>query len=153
MSSLNKVSLIGRLGKDPEVKSFQNGGKVCNFSLATSERWKDKSSGEMKERTEWHNIAIMSDGLVGVAERYLRKGSQCYVEGQLRTRKWQDKSGNDRYTTEIVLSSFDAKLVLLGEKGEGGGQTSQSRGANREDRKNPADEAPWEDELDDDIPF
>ncbi len=114
MSSVNKVILVGNLGKDPEVRTFQSGGKVCNFSIATSERWKDKQSGEKHERTEWHNVSIFNEGLVGVAEKYLRKGSKVYVEGQLETRKWQDQSGNDRYSTEVVLRPFRSELVLLG---------------------------------------
>ena len=101
--SVNKVILIGNLGADPEVKSFQNGGKICNLRIATSESWKDRMSGERNERTEWHSVVINSEGLVGVAERFLRKGSKIYIEGQLRTRKWQDNNGNDRYTTEVAL--------------------------------------------------
>jgi len=120
--SVNKVILVGNLGADPEVRSFQNGGKVCNIRIATSETWKDRMSGERKERTEWHNVAIFSEGLAGVAERYLRKGSKVYVEGQLRTRKWQDQSGNDRYTTEVVLQGPGAVLTMLdGAQGGGGG--------------------------------
>lgn len=111
--SVNKVILVGNLGADPEVRSFQNGNKVCNLRIATSETWKDKQSGERKERTEWHTVAIFSEGLVGVAERFLRKGSKVYVEGQLRTRKWQAQDGSDRYSVEVVLQGFDAKLVLL----------------------------------------
>ena len=118
--SVNKVILIGNLGKDPEVKSFQNGGRIANFSIATSESWKDKASGERKERTEWHNIVIQSDGLVGVAERFLRKGSKIYIEGQLRTRKWQDKEGNDRYTTEIAVGMGGVLTMLDGAPGSGG---------------------------------
>jgi single-strand DNA-binding protein len=120
--SVNKVILVGNLGADPEVKSFQNGGKVCNMRIATSESWKDRMSGERKERTEWHNVAIFSEGLAGVAERYLRKGSKVYVEGQLRTRKWQDQSGNDRYTTEVVLQGPGAVLTMLDGAPGGGGQ-------------------------------
>jgi single-strand DNA-binding protein len=120
--SVNKVILVGNLGADPEVRSFQNGGKVANIRIATSENWKDRNSGERKERTEWHNVAVFSEGLVGVVERFLRKGSKVYVEGQLRTRKWQDQSGQDRYTTEVVLQGFDAKLVMLdGPQGGGSG--------------------------------
>ena len=118
--SVNKVILIGNLGKDPEVKSFQNGGRIANFSIATSESWKDKASGERKERTEWHNIVIQSDGLVGVVERFLRKGSKIYIEGQLRTRKWQDKEGNDRYTTEISVGMGGVLTMLDGAPGAGG---------------------------------
>lgn len=121
MASLNKVTLIGRLGADPEVKSFQSGGKVCNLRLATTESWKDKD-GNKQERTEWHTVAIFSEGLAGVAERYLRKGSQVYVEGQLRTRKWQDQAGADRYATEVVLQGPQAKMVLLDSAQEGAAQ-------------------------------
>lgn len=121
--SVNKVILVGNLGADPEVKSFQNGGRICNLRIATSEDWKDRTTGEKKERTEWHQVVLQSDGLVGVAERFLRKGSKVYIEGQLRTRKWQDQSGNDRYTTEVSVGGFDGKLVMLdGAKGGGGGQ-------------------------------
>ena len=104
--SVNKVILIGNLGRDPEVRTFQIGGKVCNFSIATSETWKDRNSGERQERTNWHNIAIFNENLAQIAEQYLRKGSKVYVEGQLETRKWQDQAGNDRYTTEVVLRNF-----------------------------------------------
>src|SRR5215207_9665486 len=127
--SVNKVILVGNLGADPEVRSFQNGGKVCNLRIATSESWKDRNSGEKKERTEWHTVAIFSEGLVGVAERFLRKGSKVYIEGQLRTRKWQDQSGNDRYSTEVVLQKFRGELVLLDSREGGGG----GRGAFNED--------------------
>lgn len=129
--SVNKVILVGNLGADPEVKSFQNGGKVCNLRIATSESWKDRNSGERKERTEWHSVSIFSEGLAGVAERFLRKGSKVYVEGQLRTRKWQDQSGNDRYTTEVVLQGPGAVLTMLdGAPGGGqGGGRSQGGGS------------------------
>ena len=119
---INKVIIVGNLGKDPEVRTFANGGKVCNFSVATSESWKDKSTGERKEKTEWHNISIYSEGLAGVAEKYLRKGSKVYLEGKLQTRKWQDQSGNDRYSTDVVLQGFDAKMEMLDSKPGGGGQ-------------------------------
>jgi single-strand DNA-binding protein len=119
--SVNKVILIGNLGRDPEVRSFQNGGKVCNLRLATSETWRDKASGERRERTEWHSVAIFSEPLVRVAEQYLRKGSKVYVEGQLETRKWQDQSGQDRYSTEVVLRPFRSELTMLDGRGEGGG--------------------------------
>ncbi len=121
--SVNKVILVGNLGADPEVKSFQNGGKVCNLRIATSENWKDRNSGERKERTEWHSVSIFSEGLAGVAERFLRKGSKVYLEGQLRTRKWQDQSGNDRYTTEVVLQGPGAVLTMLDGAPGGGGQS------------------------------
>ncbi|MBU3259650.1 single-stranded DNA-binding protein [Roseovarius sp. PS-C2] len=119
--SVNKVILIGNLGRDPEVRTFQNGGKVCNLRIATSENWKDRNTGERRERTEWHSVAIFSEGLVRVCEQYLRKGSKVYLEGKLQTRKWQDQSGQDRYSTEVVLQGFDATLVMLDGRGEGGG--------------------------------
>jgi len=119
--SVNKVILIGNLGADPEVKSFQNGGRIANLRIATSESWKDRATGERKERTEWHSVVIQSEGLVGVVERFLRKGSKIYIEGQLRTRKWQDQNGNDRYSTEIVLQGFNSTLTMLDGRGEGGG--------------------------------
>ena len=119
MSSLNKVILIGNLGADPEVKTFSNGGKVCNFTLATSEKWRDKNSGEQKEKTEWHNVAIFGEGLVNVCEKYIKKGSKVYIEGALQTRKWQDKEENTRYTTEIVLQGFGGKLIMLDGKSSG----------------------------------
>ena len=118
--SVNKVIIIGNLGADPEVRSFQNGGKVCNLRIATSETWKDKSTGEKREKTEWHTVAIFQEGLVRVAEQYLRKGSKVYIEGKLQTRKWQDQSGADRYSTEIVLQGLDGTLTML--DGAGGGQ-------------------------------
>jgi len=117
--SLNKVFLIGNLGADPEVKSFSNGGKVCNLRLACSESWKDKQ-GEPQERTEWVSVAIFQEGLVGVAERYLKKGSKVYIEGKLQTRKWQDKEGNDRYSTEVVLQGFGGTLIMLDGKSSDG---------------------------------
>lgn len=126
--SVNKVILVGNLGADPEVRSFQNGGKVCNMRIATSESWKDRATGERKERTEWHSVAIFSEGLAGVAERFLRKGSKVYLEGQLRTRKWQDQSGNDRYTTEVVLQGPGAVLTMLDGAPGGGGQGGGDRG-------------------------
>lgn len=119
--SVNKVILIGNLGADPEVRSFQNGGKVCNLRVATTETWKDRNSGERQERTEWHTVAIFGEGLAGVAERFLRKGSKVYLEGQLRTRKWQDQSGNDRYSTEVVLQGPGAVMTMLDSPGGGGG--------------------------------
>ncbi len=119
--SVNKVILVGNLGQDPEVRSFPSGGKVCNLSVATSETWKDRQTGERRERTEWHRVAIYSEPLVNIAERFLRKGSKVYLEGQLETRKWQDQSGHDRYTTEVVLRPYRGELTLLDSRGEGGG--------------------------------
>lgn len=121
--SVNKVILVGNLGRDPEVRTFQNGGKVCNLRIATSETWKDRNTGERKERTEWHSVAIFQEGLVRIAEQYLRKGSKVYLEGKLQTRKWQDQSGQDRYSTEVVLQGFDGVLTMLDGRsgGDGGG--------------------------------
>ncbi len=124
--SLNKVMLIGNLGADPEIRSFQNGGKVANLRIATSEQWKDKATGERKEKTEWHTVAIFSEGLVSVVERYLKKGSKVFVEGKLQTRKWQDQNGQDRYSTEIVIQGLGGTLTMLdgaagGAGGSGGG--------------------------------
>ncbi len=128
--SVNKVIIVGNLGQDPEVKSFQNGGRICNLRIATSESWKDKATGEKKERTEWHSVVLQSDGLVGVAERYLKKGSKIYIEGSLRTRKWQDQSGNDRYTTEISVGVGGVLTMLDGAPGAGGGGGGRSGGYN-----------------------
>jgi single-strand DNA-binding protein len=118
--SVNRVTLIGNLGRDPESRSFPNGGKVVNLRIATSESWRDKETGDRKERTEWHSVAIMNEGLAKIAEQYLRKGSTVYIEGQLETRKWQDQQGNDKYTTEIVLRPYRGELTLLGGRGDAG---------------------------------
>ena len=127
--SLNKVMLIGNLGADPEIRSFQNGGKVANLRIATSETWKDRNTGERQERTEWHSVAIFSEGLVNVVERFLKKGSKVYIEGKLQTRKWQDQNGQDRYSTEVVLRGFDGTLTMLdGAQGGGGGGGGQRGG-------------------------
>lgn len=142
MASHNQVTLVGNLGADPEVKSFQNGGRIANLRLATSESWKDKASGERKERTEWHSVSVMSDGLVGVVERYLRKGSKVLIQGQLRTRKWQDQSGNDRYSTEVVLQGPGAVLTML--DGAPGGSARQQANDRAQSSR---------DDLDDDVPF
>ncbi|WP_191084864.1 single-stranded DNA-binding protein [Roseococcus microcysteis] len=120
MAGVNKVIILGRLGKDPEVRNFQNGGRVVNLRLATSERYKDRD-GNMQERTEWHSVAIFNEKLGEIAERYLKKGSEVYIEGQLETRKWQDQAGQERYTTEIVLRNFRGELTLVGGRGGGGG--------------------------------
>ena len=124
--SVNKVILIGNLGRDPEVRSFQNGGKVCNLRIATSETWKDRNTGERREKTEWHSVAIFQEGLVRIAEQYLKKGSKVYIEGQLQTRKWQDQSGQDRYSTEVVLQGFGGTLTML--DGRDGGSSGGSGG-------------------------
>jgi single-strand DNA-binding protein len=144
--SMNRVTLVGNVGKDPESKSFQNGGKVVNFSLATAETWKDKQTGEKKEKTEWHTIAVFQDGLTGIVEQYVRKGSKLLVEGKLQTRKWQDQSGADRYSTEIVLQGPESKIILLdGAKGDARGSTQDQ--ASRSSQSNNRDD------LDDDVPF
>jgi single-strand DNA-binding protein len=162
--SLNKVMIIGNLGADPEIRSFQNGGKVCNLRIATSENWKDKNSGERQERTEWHSVAIFSEGLINVCEQYLRKGSKVFVEGQLQTRKWQDQSGNDRYSTEVVLRGFNGTLTMLDGAGSGGGGGKSSgggggnwdqgggNGGGKSSGNAPAGGSNYDD-LDDDIPF
>jgi len=169
--SVNKVIIVGNLGADPEVKSFQNGGRICNLRIATSEDWKDRTTGEKKERTEWHSVVLQSDGLVGVAERFLKKGSKVYIEGQLRTRKWQDQSGNDRYTTEISVAGFDGKLVMLdsarggsggsgndgwsgGSSGGGHGSGSSGQGGgNWSGGSSGFGGGDFDNDLDDDVPF
>lgn len=154
--SVNKVILIGNLGKDPEVRTTSNGGKLCNLSVATSESWKDKNSGERKEKTEWHRVSIFSDGLAGVCEKYLRKGSKVYIEGSLQTRKWQDKEGQDRYTTEIVISNFNGGLTMLDGKSGGGAANDSFGGSMPNDNfdQSPATAAfPTGTVADDDIPF
>ncbi|WP_137389323.1 single-stranded DNA-binding protein [Rhodoligotrophos defluvii] len=155
--SVNKVILIGNLGKDPEIRHTKDGRPVASFSLATTENWRDRQSGERKERTEWHNIVIFSEGLCKVAEQYLKKGSKVYVEGQLQTRKWQDQNGNDRYTTEVVLQGFNATLTMLdGRPGAGGdvqdiaGDFGRSGPMDRGQRR-PAQS--FSEELDDEVPF
>lgn len=175
--SVNKVILIGNLGADPEIKSFQNGGRIANLRIATSENWKDKMTGERKERTEWHSIVINGDGLIGVVERYLKKGSKIYIEGALRTRKWQDRDGNDRYSTEVVVAGMGGSLTMLdgapggggarsggsggdwggdsngggggGGWNQGGGSGSGSPGGGAVGGSRP----PFDDDLDDDVPF
>lgn len=151
MADLNQCQFIGRLGADPEIKSFQNGGRIANLRIACGEQWKDKATGERKERTEWISVTIQSDGLVGVAERYLRKGSKVFVQGQFRTRKWQDQNGQDRYATEIVVGGFGGILTMLDGRQDGAARTPDgSRGA-------PSTSGDYgrtaPDDLDDDIPF
>jgi single-strand DNA-binding protein len=144
--SINKVIIIGNLGKDPEIRSFTNGGRVASFSVATSESWKDKASGEKKERTEWHRISVLNDNLVGIVEKYIKKGSKVYIEGQLETRKWTDKDGVEKYTTEIVLRPFRGEITMLDSKG---GHTSHEV-----DQPGEVDTAaPVEAKIDDLIPF
>ncbi len=152
--SVNKVILIGNLGADPEVRTLPSGSPVVNLRVATSESWRDRNSGERKERTEWHRVVIFNEGLAKVAEQYLRKGSKVYIEGQLQTRKWQDQSGQDRYSTEVVLQGFNANLTMLDPRGEGG-ETGFS-GPRPADRSSSAqDSAPSFEsgDMDDDIPF
>ena len=154
--SLNKVALLGNLGADPEVRTMNNGRQMCTMRLATSDRWRDKSSGEQRERTEWHRIVIFSEGLARIAEQYLRKGSKIYIEGQLQTRKWQDQaSGQDRWTTEVVLQGFNSSLIMLDSRDGGGGGRGGGGGGGRErggSKDNMAETVPPND-LDDDIPF
>jgi len=170
--SVNKVILVGNLGRDPESRTFQNGGKVVELRIATSETWKDRNSGERKERTEWHTVKVFNEGLANVAERYLRKGSKVYIEGALQTRKWQDQDGKDRYSTEIVLQGFNSVLTMLdGAPGGGGGSGGGGGGGFASGRDEFAD-APsgggsafgggggssgarggFSDDLDDDVPF
>src|ERR1043165_8258383 len=147
--SVNKVILVGNLGKDPEVRRMTSGEPVVNLSVATSESWRDKASGERKERTEWHRVVIFNENLAKVAEQYLRKGSKVYLEGQLSTRKWTDKDGAEKYTTEIVLNRFRGELVMLDTRGEGGGAMARSGGGSSEAPAN-FDRSSG---LDDEIPF
>ena len=154
--SVNKVILIGNLGRDPEIRSMQNGGRVANLSVATSENWRDRNSGERREKTEWHRVVIFNENLVKLAENYLRKGSKVYLEGQIETRKWQDQSGQDRYSTEVVLRPYRGELTMLDSRGEGGAQSSgysdQSSGGYDPGRSAPAPSGAADD-LDDEIPF
>ncbi len=170
MAGVNKVILVGRLGKDPESKSFANGGSVVQFTMATSETWRDKQTGERKEKTEWHNIVIRNENIGKVAAQYLRKGSEVYIEGALTTRKWQDQNGADRYTTEIVVGPFKGEMTLLGGR-DGGGGGSMGGGGGRGDDGGGGYGAPagggfgggapapakrpgaFDDDLDDDMPF
>lgn len=171
--SVNKVILVGNLGRDPESRSFQNGGKVVNLRIATSDSWKDKNTGERKEATEWHSVAIFNEGLANVAERYLRKGSKVYIEGALKTRKWTDQAGVEKYSTEIVLQGFNSVLTMLdgapGQGGGGGGNVSSGRddwggssGGGRDDFAGASSGGGggkafggggFSDDLDDDVPF
>lgn len=157
--SVNKVTLLGNLGADPEIKSFQNGGRIANLRIATSESWKDKQTGERKEKTEWHSVTVSSDGLVGVVERFLKKGSKIYIEGKLQTRKWQDQAGNDRYTTEVVVGGIGGALVMLDGAQQGSGDRSSGGGNYGDGRRDSGfgggstGGGSFKDDLDDDIPF
>jgi single-strand DNA-binding protein len=149
--SVNKVILIGNLGRDPEIRTTQSGTKVANLSLATSDSWKDRNTGERKERTEWHRVVIFGN-LADIAERYLRKGSKVYVSGSLQTRKWQDQSGQDKYTTEVVLQGFNGELTMLDSRGEGGGAGGGYGGGSDGPPDSGWDSGPAGD-MDDEIPF
>jgi single-strand DNA-binding protein len=159
--SVNKVILVGNLGAEPEVRTLPSGNKVVNLSVATSENWRDKNSGERKEKTEWHRVVIFSEGLARVAEQYLHKGSKVYLEGQLQTRKWQDQSGQDKYSTEVVLQGFNSNLTMLDGRGEGGGDSvgfsgpSSARSEGGSGGRRPSSNAPAFEPagMDDDIPF
>ena len=159
--SVNKVILVGNLGADPEVRNTQDGRPIVNLRIATSERWRDKSSGEQREKTEWHRVVIFNEGLCRVAEQYLRKGSTVYIEGQLQTRKWQDQDGNDKYSTEIVLQGFNSTLTMLGGRSDNEGSSNYGVGARSGGAGNgggggrPQASAPAFDSggMDDDIPF
>lgn len=163
--SVNKVILVGNVGQDPEVRQFQNGGQVCSFSLATSENWKDKNTGERREKTEWHRISIFSEGLIRVVQSYVKKGSKLYIEGQLETRKWQDQNGVDKYTTEVVLRGFGSTLTMLDSRSEGGDARSGGGGYSQDSvaygnqgggggpRQMDGPPQSFSQDLDDEIPF
>ena len=147
-ASINKVILVGNLGADPEIRRTQAGKPICNLRIATSDRWRDRASGEQRERTEWHRVVIFSEGLCGVAERYLHKGSKVYLEGQLQTRKWQDQSGQDRYSTEVVLQNFNSAMVMLDSPRDSGSGASAPRNKPAAQKESSASA-----EMDDEIPF
>jgi len=159
--SVNKVILIGNLGKDPEIRRTQDGRPIANFSVATSETWRDKNTGERKEKTEWHRVVVFNEGLCKIIEQYLKKGSKVYLEGALQTRKWQDKDGNEKYTTEVVLQGFNSQLTMLDTRGGGGGASaggdedfgSSGPSASRERRPAMAGAGGKRDDMDDEIPF
>ena len=160
--SVNKVILVGNLGRDPEIRSMQNGGKVCNLSVATSERWRDRNSGDMQEKTEWHRVVVFDEKLVEICEKYLRKGSKIYLEGQIQTRKWTDQGGQEKYSTEVVLQRFRSTMVLLDGRGEGGGGAGGdyaggddygSGGGGGGARGPSSGGGPSRGDLDDEIPF
>ena len=158
--SVNKVIIIGNLGNDPEVRTFPSGGKVCNFSIATSERWKDRNTGENRDRTEWHRIEITSEPLVRIAEQYLKKGSSVYIEGQLQTQKWQDQSGQDRYTTKVVMRPYSSQLTMLGNRNDNGANDSFNNNVENSGYDQNAanisvgnDQTDINNDLDDEIPF
>ena len=156
--SLNRVMLIGNLGQDPDIRSMQNGGRVCNLSIATSESWKDRNTGERREKTEWHRVVVFNEGLVGVIENYVKKGSKVFIEGQLETRKWQDQNGQDKYSTEVVIKNFNGGLTMLDGRNDnqGGGGYQQQRPQAQQGggmQQQNAAPAPVHDDFEDDIPF
>ena len=153
--SVNKVILVGNVGQDPEVRQFQNGGQVASFSLATSETWKDRNTGERKEKTEWHRISVFNEGLVRVVQNYVKKGTKLYIEGQLETRKWQDRDGNDRYTTEVVLRGYGGVLTMLDSRGGGGADAGDFGGGFQQGgaRQMSGPTEDFSQDLDDEIPF
>lgn len=154
--ALNRAEIIGNLGADPDIRSFTNGGKVANLSVATTRKWRDRQTGETREETEWHRVAITADGLAGVAERYLKKGSKVYIAGRLRTRKWQDQSGQDRYSTEIVVAGYEGTLEMLGDArsgGDDGGGYSGSGGRSGGNGPSSGGQSAPPPDIDDEIPF
>ena len=155
VGSVNKVILLGRLGKDPDIRSMQNGKKVANFGIATSKRWTDRETQEKKEKTSWHNIVVFNEGLVGIVEQYVKKGSQIYIEGELQTRKWQDQEGKDRYTTEVVLQGYNSNLTLLGSRNQSDSIENQTTSTDNNSISDDSfgDSTADSSNLDEDIPF
>ena len=153
VGSVNKVILLGNLGRDPEIRSMQSGSKMASFSIATSKRWKDKNTQEQKEKTSWHNIVVFGDGLVDIVEKYVKKGSKIYVEGELQTRKWQDKEGNDRYTTEIILQGYNCNLTLLDSRNTSSNSLENQDSSTADSDDNFSSETTDSSDLDEDIPF
>ncbi len=153
VGSVNKVILLGNLGRDPEIRSMQSGSKMASFSIATSKRWKDKNTQEQKEKTSWHNIVVFGDGLVDIVEKYVKKGSKIYVEGELQTRKWQDKEGNDRYTTEIILQGYNCNLTLLDSKNTSSNSLENQDSSTADSDDSFSSETADSSDLDEDIPF
>ena len=153
VGSVNKVIILGNLGRDPEIRSMQSGSKMASFSIATSKRWKDKSTQEQKEKTSWHNIVVFGDGLVDIVEKYVKKGSKLYVEGELQTRKWQDKDQNDRYTTEVVLQGYNCNLTLLDSSNNSNNVDQQPSSNDQISDNSPSIESADSQDSEDDIPF
>ena len=151
--SVNKVILIGNLGQDPEIRRTQDGRPIANFSVATTDSWRDKNTGERRERTEWHRVVCFIEGLCKIIEQYVKKGSKVYIEGQLQTRKWQDQSGNDRYTTEVVLQGFNGTLTMLDSRSSGGGGGSSSSSGSSDSSASDQPSVSSSDDVDDEIPF